>query len=163
MKYHSETSIWRAKQNIPKSAFWSAILKVRPLLISSSFYQIVDGSSSIWSSPWFSQWQTIYDNLILQQTPYVYPAFVKDLWIPNQKTWNVKLVNSLFTPQTANAILQTPIVNAPGQDILVWKLTPTGDFSSKSAYKHCFNNLALPANQRPKSVPPQVVDLLNQV
>ena len=162
-KYHSETSIWRAKQNIPKSAFWSAILKVRPLLISSSFYQIVDGSNSIWSSPWFSQWQTIYDNLILQQTPYVYPAFVKDLWIPNQKTWNVKLVNSLFTPQTANAILQTPIVNAPGQDILVWKLTPTGDFSSKSAYKHCFNNLALPANQRPKSVPPQVVDLLNQV
>ena len=69
----------------------------------------------------------------------------------------------MFTPQTANAILQTPIVNAPGQDILVWKLTPTGDFSSKSAYKHCFNNLALPANQRPKSVPPQVVDLLNQV
>jgi hypothetical protein len=48
-KYHSDTSIWRAKQNMPKSAFWAAILKVRPLLISASFCQIVDGSSSIWS------------------------------------------------------------------------------------------------------------------
>ena len=47
-KYHSDTSIWRAKHNVPKSAFWTAILKVRPLLISASFHQLVDGSSSIW-------------------------------------------------------------------------------------------------------------------
>ena len=148
---------------MPKSSFWTAILKVRPLLISASFYQIVDGSSLIWSSPWFSQWQTIYDNLKIQQPPYAYPAVVKDLWVPNQKTWNVQLVNSLFTPQAADVILKTPIVNAPGQDVLVWKLTPTGDCSSKSAYKHCFNNLTPPANQRPKVVPGHIVHLLNQV
>lgn len=123
----------------------------------------MDGSSSIWSSPWFSQWQTIYDNLIIQQPPYEYPAVVKDLWVPNQKRWNVQLVNSLFTPHIADAILQTLIVNSPGQDVLVWKLTPAGHCSSKSAYKHCFDNLALPANQRPKAVPPQIVHLLNQV
>jgi hypothetical protein len=69
----------------------------------------------------------------------------------------------LFTPDTANAILQTSIVNTTRQDVLVWKLTPAGKFNSKSAYKHCFNNLALPPNQRPKSAPPQVVDLLNKV
>lgn len=162
-KYHSDTSIWRAKHNVPKSAFWTAILKVRPLLISASFYQLVDGSSSIWGTPWFSQWQTIYDNLIIQQPHYSYPAVVSDLWLPNQKTWNTNLVNDLFHPHTAQAILQTPIVNTTGQDVLVWKLTPAGDYSSKSAYKHCFNNLALPANQRPKSVPLEIVNLLNQV
>ena len=139
--YHNDTSIWRAKPNIPKSAFWIPILKVRPLLISASFYQIVDDNSSIWSSPWFSQWQSIYDNLIIQQSLFVYPATVKDLWIPNRKTWNVDLINSLFTSHTANAVLQTPIINSSGQDVLVWKLTPAGDCSSKSAYKHCFNNL----------------------
>jgi hypothetical protein len=69
----------------------------------------------------------------------------------------------LFAAHTADAILQTPIVNAIGQDILVWKLIPAGECTSKSAYKHCFNNLALPANQRPKSVPTHVVNLLNQV
>jgi hypothetical protein len=59
--------------------------------------------------------------------------------------------------------LHTSIVNASGQDVLVWKLTPAGEHTSKSAYKHCFTNLALPARQRPKIVPPQVVNLLNQV
>ena len=91
-KYHHDTSLWRAKPNKPKSAFWAAILKVRPLLISASFYQIFDGSSSIWSSPWFSEWETIYDNLKIQTPPFSYPVVVKDLWMPNQKTWNVGLL-----------------------------------------------------------------------
>jgi hypothetical protein len=149
-KYHDDTSIWRAKPNKPKSAFWTTILKVRPLLISASFYQIFDGSNSIWSSPWFKGWETIYDNLIIQPPPFVYPATVKDLWHPNQKAWNETLVYSLFNTETAHEILQTPIINANEQDTLVWKLTPTGTWSSKSAYKHCFNNLALPPNQQPK-------------
>jgi hypothetical protein len=162
-KYHHDTSIWRAKSNKPKSAFWTAILKVMPLLTSAAFCQIVDGTSSIWSAPWFQGWETIYDNLNIQPPPFVYPAVVKDLWLPNQKAWNMELVNSLFSPQTANAILKTPIINSDGRDILVWKLTPAGDCTSKSAYKHCFNNLALPANQQPKVVPQQIIYLLNQV
>jgi hypothetical protein len=80
-KYHHDTSIWRAKTNKAKSAFWTAILKVRPLLISAAFYQIFDGGSSVWSTPWFSEWETIYDNLIIQPTPFVYPAVVKDFWL----------------------------------------------------------------------------------
>jgi hypothetical protein len=46
-KYHHDTSIWRAKANKPKSAFWSAILKVKPLLISMTLCQIADSNSSI--------------------------------------------------------------------------------------------------------------------
>ena len=40
---HHDTSIWLAKSNIPKSALWAAILKVKPLLIATSTYQIVGG------------------------------------------------------------------------------------------------------------------------
>jgi hypothetical protein len=46
---------------------------------------------------------------------------------------------------------------------LVWTLTPAGNWSSKSAYNHCFNNLQLPPRQRPKTVPQQIIALLNQV
>ena len=123
----------------------------------------VDGNSSVWSSPWFSRWDEIYDHLIIQEHPFVYPPIVKDLWFPNQKAWNANLMYSFFTPEIANNILQTPIVAAAGQDALIWKLTPAGNFSSKSAYKYCFNNLDLPARQRPKEVHPQIVALLNQV
>ena len=162
-KYHHDTSIWRAKSNKPKSAFWAAILKVKPLLISAPTCQIVDGSSSVWSSPWFLGWEDIYDHLIIQEQPFSYPATVKDLWIPGRKQWNASLINSLFTPQTANVILQTPIVYIAGQDTLVWTLTPAGDWSSKSSYRHCFNNLQLPLRQRPKIVPQETLALLKQV
>ena len=84
------------KKNIPKLAFWTAILKVRPLLVSASFYKIVNGSSSIWSSPWLSQWQNIYDNLIVQNQDFIYPARVNQLWMPRRKEWKCSLVDSLF-------------------------------------------------------------------
>lgn len=148
---------------MPKSAFWTAILKVRPLLISASVYQIVDGNSSVWSTPWFEGWQHIYDNLIIQPQPFNYPAQIRDLWIPGEKVWNVSLINKLFSPAIADSIIHTPIICTAGQDILVWKLTPTGIFSSKSAYKHSFANLQLPSRERPKTVPPQILALLNQV
>lgn len=61
-KYHPDTSIWKAKANKLKSAFWAAILKVQPLLKSAAFYQIIDGNSSIWSSPWFPGWENIHEN-----------------------------------------------------------------------------------------------------
>ena len=162
-KYHHDTTIWRAKSNTPKSAFWTAILKVKPLLIAASTYQIVDGNVSIWSTPWFEKWETIYDSLIIQQQPFSYPAKVKDLWVHGQKCWNIDLIYSLFDPVVADSIIQTPIINTVGHDILVWKLTPTGQFSPKSAYKHCFSNLQLPPRQRPKIVSPQITSLLNQV
>jgi hypothetical protein len=62
------------------------------------------------SSPWFTGRKFIYDNLIIQPT-YAYPTVVRYLWLPNEKTWNVNLVNSLFNPHTAHAILQTPIIH----------------------------------------------------
>jgi hypothetical protein len=162
-KYFPDTSIWRATASCPKSAFWTSVLKIKPILEKACCMQIVDGSSSIWSTPWFDNWQNIYNNLVLQQPHFNYPAMIKDLWIPNSKNWNHDLVNSLFTPQVAASILNTPIIDDVGQDMLVWKLTPTGNFSTKSAYKHCFQNLQLPRNQMPKQVPQQVINLLNQV
>jgi hypothetical protein len=95
---------------------------------------------------------TIYNNLIIQPPPFAYPAVVKDLWLPNQKAWNSELVISLFSPQVANVILTTHIMT-----------THAGDCTSKSEYKHLFNNLALPTNQQPKLVPQHIIYHLNQV
>ncbi|XP_047091476.1 uncharacterized protein LOC124703290 [Lolium rigidum] len=103
-KYHHDTSIWRAKPNKPKSAFWSAILK-----------------------------------------PFAYPAQVKDLWIPGQKLWNTNLITCLFSPTTANTILQTPIINANGHDTLIWKLTPTARNDTLFGRKVCRPSQVFPA------------------
>jgi hypothetical protein len=73
------------------------------------------------------------------------------------------LIHSLFTPHTANAILQIPNINAYEHNTLVWKLNPAGKCTPKNAYKVSFNNLALYVNQQTKEVYPQVISLLNQV
>ena len=76
-KYITNTTIWRAKSNMPKSAFWTAILKVWPLLISAYVYQIVDGNGSVWSTPCFQGWQQIYDSLVTQPQHFNYPAQIR--------------------------------------------------------------------------------------
>jgi hypothetical protein len=48
---------------------------------------------------------TIKDHIIIQERPFIYPATIKDLWLPNQKTWNANLINTLFTTEIANDIL----------------------------------------------------------
>ena len=136
-KYFPDTSFWRANHNVPKSTFWTAILKVRPMLINNSFYQLTEGNISIWSSPWYKGWSTIYDHLIIQDSHFVYPAIVRDLWLPNQKLWNTNLICNLFDHDTAAEIIRTPIIQSGGEDLLCWKLTQTGQFNSKSAYKLC--------------------------
>ena len=82
-KYFPVTSIWRAKSNIPKISFWASIIKARHILQANSIYQILDGNSSIWSTPWFPHWQSIYEHLQIQSGHSVYPSKIKDLWNQN--------------------------------------------------------------------------------
>ena len=117
-KYFPGASIWRPNPNTPKSAFWTSVLKVLPILKAHTFYQIAQGNISIWNTPWYSSWATIYEDLIIQPTGFTYPALVKDLWNPNCKSWNNGLIDTLFTPLAPAAIKQTPIINAEDPDLL---------------------------------------------
>jgi hypothetical protein len=51
-KYFHDSSFWRSNPFRPKSAFLASILKVLSILQRHSFYQIANGSVSLWNSPW---------------------------------------------------------------------------------------------------------------
>lgn len=162
-KYFPDSAFWRANPSLPKSAFWASILKVKPMLEAHSFYQITTGNISIWSTPWFSTWHSIYDHLVIQDAQFRYPALVKDLWLPNQKAWDNTLIDNLFEQPTTHVIKQTPIIQSEEEDILCWDLTPSGKCTSKSAYKLCLQVMQEHGEATPRQVHPQVKSLLMQV
>ena len=160
-KYFHDSSIWHPKSNVPKSGFWTSILKVLPILQTHSVYQITEGSIFLWSSPWCGSWTRIYDDLIIQHPNFVYPALVKHIWLPNQQAWNDQLIDTLFEQPTAQIIKQTPI--SQEQDILCWKLTPNGTCNSKSAYYACLKRLQELGEPLPRQVSPATTHLLAHV
>ena len=110
--------------------------------------------------PWCTNWSSIHDHLIPQQSVFLYPTLVKDLWLPGQKIWNHALIFSLFQQPMASAIVQTDIVDDDVPDLLCWDLTPNGICSSKSAYKLCLQEIHSNPRHAPSVAPSVLKDLL---
>ena len=163
-KYSPGSSVWRPKTNTPKSAFWAAVFKVLPILKAHTSYQLTQGTVSIWNTPWYPDWASIYDDLVIQPTGFPYPTLVKDLWLPNQKRWNANLINTLFTSSAARSINLTPIIDTDEHDLLCWKLTQDGKRNAKSAYHACLQLLYEQRQaDKPRKPLPQTLQLLKQV
>ncbi|CAM0910858.1 unnamed protein product [Alopecurus aequalis] len=162
-KYFHDSSIWKPKPNVPKSAFWSSILKVIPLLQQNSFYQITSGNISIWSTPWCDSWTRMYDDLIIQEPHFVYPAMVKHLWIQGTKTWSTSLIDALFTNPTAEIIKNNLVINSQEEDILCWKPATNGVCTSKSAYIIALQSFQSAGPAGIRAPDDTTLQLLNQV
>lgn len=67
-KYFHASSFWTAEPVGPRSIFWSSILQVKKDLIPNVTYQIHNGNSSIWSTPWCPIWKSIHSHLLLPVT-----------------------------------------------------------------------------------------------
>lgn len=93
-----------ANPDCPRSIFWSSILQVRKDFIQNVIYQIHEGNTSIWSSPWCKIWESIHDHLLLPVTHYPLPSVVADLWIPNTRNWNLQLLSNIFDAQAVQVI-----------------------------------------------------------
>jgi hypothetical protein len=84
------------------------------------------------------------------------------LWLPNQQAWNEQLINTIFHHHMATTIINTPILNSEDNDILCWKLTPTGKCSTKSAYRACLQKLQENGEPKPREVHLDTIQLLKQ-
>jgi hypothetical protein len=72
------------------------------------------------------------------------------------------LINFFQNPLADN-IKRTPIICSQDNDILCWRLTPSGKCNSKSAYRACLNVLQEHGEPTPRQVTPTTIQLLNQI
>ena len=55
--------------------------------------------------------------------------------------WKKELIETLFFPEEAEAILAVPI-NLSHQDVVIWRETSNGQFTVKSAYHATMNKVS---------------------
>jgi hypothetical protein len=88
---------------------------------------------------------------------------VSDLWTPNTKEWNIPLLTTLFGAQNANLVTNIPISKGNENDMLVWKHTPSGICTSKSAYQ-VFSPSFYGLNAGPhQTITPQLRTILQEI
>uniref|UniRef100_A0A7N2KNZ5 RNase H type-1 domain-containing protein n=1 Tax=Quercus lobata TaxID=97700 RepID=A0A7N2KNZ5_QUELO len=61
--------------------------------------------------------------------------FVKDLFLEDRRVWDPGLVERIFLPWEAELIQQIPVSEEYVEDLLIWSLTRTGDYSVQSPYQ----------------------------
>ncbi|KAJ1279161.1 hypothetical protein BS78_04G134000 [Paspalum vaginatum] len=134
-KYHPYSSFWKAQNTGARSVFWSSTQSVRHYIHENCTYKIHEGTVNIWSEPWCPIWDNIHSHLNMPSIVNSLPNQVKDLWNHNGQNWNIDLINQIFDNQATQVITNTPVVEHPAKELLIWKPIKKGECPTKEAYK----------------------------
>jgi hypothetical protein len=118
-KYYPNKSFWTTDKNVPKSIFWSSILQVQDILSSNTVMQLHKGNSNIWNTPWCEVWGTIHSTLNLPVTVQPLPLTVNQLWNHLTLTWNIDLINQIFSPHVAHIISNIDVIPSHEKHIFI--------------------------------------------
>lgn len=117
------------------SPIWRAIESTKSLVAKGACYLVGDGTSiNIWNDPWVPWLQGFMPK---PKSPAVsnLPTQVSSLINHDLHFWKPHIINEVFEPQSAKAILSIPIPITPRANKLCWILESKRVFMVKSAYK----------------------------
>ncbi|XP_045802481.1 uncharacterized protein LOC123896083 [Trifolium pratense] len=93
-----------------------------------------DGSNiSVMGSPWIRGQQEKWIHSPQQQSTY--NIYVNDLLVEGEKKWNVAKIQSLFSPDMAEAIMDVPLFPMINNDKLIWDGDKNGVYTVRVGYK----------------------------
>lgn len=75
---------------------------------------------------------------------------VKDLFYPGTRIWDPRLLERTFLSWEADLIKLIPISEGRVEDLLIWPLTPDGNYNVRSAYR-----VLIASSQEPGSSSPE--------
>ncbi|OVA11190.1 Reverse transcriptase zinc-binding domain [Macleaya cordata] len=133
-RYLQRYDFWTVKKMVNCSPVWTGILIGRDIIAPHVCWSIGDGSLiKIWTDPWVPFLPRFrVEGSSLDRGGL---CFVSELICPNSRLWRLDLLQQFFLPHEIIAILKIRLSAEASADTLIWMLTPTGDFSTKSVYK----------------------------
>jgi hypothetical protein len=133
-KYYPQTSFLKASiGNKTVSYTWRSIKKASWVLDKGGLWTIGNGEKiNIWQDNWlprqhgYKVWSTQGEATQI---------WVKDLFVPNTKIWDMNIINRIFHHFEAEQIIQIPTNGVIRQDEFSWPLTKDGSYTVKSGYQ----------------------------
>ena len=137
-KYFPRCSILEANANGKGSYAWRSILSARDLISKGSVWRVGSGTGvRIWGDRWLPGSQ---NHCIISPPPTNNSiSHVSHLIDSEMRVWKAGLVNELFLPHEATAILGIPLSHRSLTDCLVWGVTKNGVYSVRSGYQFLLN------------------------
>nr|POE60452.1 hypothetical protein CFP56_55256 [Quercus suber] len=112
-------------QNAKCSFAWS-ILQARDVINKGAVWRVGDACFiDIWDQA---------NSTIISPRNNSTVSHVKDLFYPGIRIWDSGLLERMFVPWEAELIKIIPVSEGCVEDLLIWPLTPDGNYSVRSAY-----------------------------
>ena len=134
LDFFPDCSILEAKDSTLGSYAWKSIISARDVIREGMVWRIGNGQSIKIRE---DKWLPVQSNRsVISSLPSIAPETkVSSLINPELRGWNSSLVNQLFLPHEATVICGMPLSIRLPPDKIIWGLTPSGMFTTKSAYK----------------------------
>jgi hypothetical protein len=137
-RYVPNSSLFESKICHNPSYAWRGIWKARQILMNGCRWSIGNGTSiKVMGEPWLRDKESAW--IPSPQVQGVHNLTVNDLMCPNWKMWDKEKIESLFTLQIANRILDIPLFNMIEEDKLIWVDSMHSHYSVRSGYNLMLN------------------------
>lgn len=133
-RYFPHTDFLQAELGLKPSYAWRSIIAAQELVRAGCRWQIGDGTTArVWLDRWLPRQSTFRPI----STPNTIPLDARVCTLLDDETgeWKIDLINHIFLPEDADAILSIPRSCSHAKDRLIWAYHPKGVFTVNSAYK----------------------------
>jgi hypothetical protein len=130
-KYFPNSHIFKAQQGGQSSYAWQSIYQAIETIRRGSCWKIGNGQSiNIWEDNWLA-WQNGFKTLTPNNGNNNITR-VCDIMIDQPyKSWNLRLIDSIFLPFEGDIIKQTPLILEHMEGILMWPHSKDGSYTVK--------------------------------
>uniref|UniRef100_A0A2N9FGA8 Reverse transcriptase zinc-binding domain-containing protein n=1 Tax=Fagus sylvatica TaxID=28930 RepID=A0A2N9FGA8_FAGSY len=127
-KYFPHHSFIHAQLGSHPSFFWSSVMAAQPLILDGLRWKVGNGRTiNIWTDPWLPTNPIRRANTVGFDT-------VDQLIDPDFRSWNLQLLEQLFTDREVSQIVSITLGTTSRLDQLTWRHIEKGEFTVQSAY-----------------------------